>query len=491
MNFVNRHSRKVPWILFVVTLLLMASPCWSADPYLVRDINPGSSDSYISNVATNNGLLYFRAYSPSHGHEPWRSDGTEAGTFMIQELGPGTGSSLPAFFSELGFAEFFTASISTGPGIFRTMGLSNDVAIVKESFVLWASTSPMASAGGLMFLSGSEVGPLGGDKELWRSNGTPAGTVRVKDINPGSLASYPENLVAVGNTLYFSAYDATHGTRLWRSDGTAPGTFLVQDTHNGLYPSSPIELTQAGDRLFLGAVDETHGAELWMVDRGVLTVIDIRPKDIGSGTGGVATVGNGVCFRSLGDGTTTTGAELWCSDGTAAWKVKEIAPGTTPAYIALITDFDGTVFYFIADDTINGSELWRSDGTSDGTWMIKNINPSGDSMNNVNSEIVSFCGGIFFTADDGVNGFELWRSDGTSAGTTMVADLNPSGDAYPSNLTVVGNVLFFTAHEPTNGMELWGLDLSSEPCVVCPDPCLFRDSFEWGFTPWSGWRPRL
>ena len=489
MSFVDRHSRNFPWILFFVTLALTASPCWSADPYLVRDINPGGDDSYISNVRADNGLLYFRAYAAGHGHEPWRSDGTPGGTFMIEELRTGTNSSLPAFFSQLGFDELFSASNDTGSGIFRTLGGLNDVDIVKENFVLWASASPMASAGGLMFLSGSEIGSLGGDKELWRSDGTPAGTWRVKDINPGSLASYPENLVAVGLTLYFSAYDATHGTRLWRSNGSAPGTYLVQDVGEGLYPSSPVELTQAGDRLFFGAVDGTHGAELWMVDSGVPTVIDIRPGADGAGTGGIATVGSGVCFRSLGDG--TTGAELWCSDGTSGGTsmVEEIAPGTTPAYIALITDFDGTVFYFIADDTINGSELWRYDGSE--AEMVRNINESGDSMNNVNSEIVSFCGGIFFSADDGVNGFELWRSDGTFAGTTMVADINPSGDSYPSNLTVVGDVLLFSAYEPTNGSELWGLDLSLEPCVVCPEPCLFRDGFEWELVPWSDWSPRL
>ena len=246
-----------------------------------------------------------------------------------------------------------------------------------------------------------------------------------------------------------------------------------------------MELTQAGGRLFFKAVSETNGAELWVVDGGLPTMIDICPGGCSGGPGGMARVGAGVCFRSLGDGTTTTGAELWCSDGTPVGtsEVGEIAPGTTPAYIALITDFDGRVFYFIADDTVHGSELWRSDGTAAGTWMVKDINTSGDGMNNVNSEIVASCGGIFFSADDGVNGFELWRSDGTEAGTTMVADLNPSGDAYPSNLNIVGHVLLFTAYEPTDGSELWGLDLSLEPCM-------FRDNFESGdFLRWSGWSP--
>uniref|UniRef100_UPI00056C1DDD hypothetical protein n=1 Tax=Microcystis aeruginosa TaxID=1126 RepID=UPI00056C1DDD len=67
--------------------------------------------------------------------------------------------------------------------------------------------------------------------ELWKSDGTAAGTVLVKDINPGSSSSYPGSLTAVGNTLFFTAYDGLggSGTELWKSDGTAAGTVLVKD----------------------------------------------------------------------------------------------------------------------------------------------------------------------------------------------------------------------------------------------------------------------
>ena len=40
-------------------------------------------------------------------------------------------------------------------------------------------------------------------------------------------------LTAVGNTLFFSGYDATNGGALWKSDGTTSGTVMVKDT----YPS--------------------------------------------------------------------------------------------------------------------------------------------------------------------------------------------------------------------------------------------------------------
>jgi hypothetical protein len=49
---------------------------------------------------------------------------------------------------------------------------------------------------------------------LWRSDGTAAGTIMVKNINP-SGDSYPVFLTAVGSTLYFRATDGTNGNELW------------------------------------------------------------------------------------------------------------------------------------------------------------------------------------------------------------------------------------------------------------------------------------
>ena len=59
--------------------------------------------------------------------------------------------------------------------------------------------------------------------ELWTSDGTTAGTVLVKDINPGSGGSSPSNLTNFNGTLYFQASDPTHGLELWKSAAQQPG----------------------------------------------------------------------------------------------------------------------------------------------------------------------------------------------------------------------------------------------------------------------------
>ena len=61
-------------------------------------------------------------------------------------------------------------------------------------------------------------------KELWKSDGTSAGTTRLVDIGTGSFTSFPSDLTAVGNTLFFGADDGSSGYELWKSDGTSAGT---------------------------------------------------------------------------------------------------------------------------------------------------------------------------------------------------------------------------------------------------------------------------
>ena len=65
-------------------------------------------------------------------------------------------------------------------------------------------------------------------KSCGRATAPLAGTVLVKDINPGSNDSGPRYFVNVNGTIFFSAWDSTNGEELWKSDGTAAGTVSGQ-----------------------------------------------------------------------------------------------------------------------------------------------------------------------------------------------------------------------------------------------------------------------
>jgi ELWxxDGT repeat protein len=59
--------------------------------------------------------------------------------------------------------------------------------------------------------------------ELWKSDGTAAGTVLVKLFE---FWAWPEQLTNVNGTLFFRMYQPETRWELWQSDGTTGGTVL-------------------------------------------------------------------------------------------------------------------------------------------------------------------------------------------------------------------------------------------------------------------------
>ena len=183
------------------------------------------------------------------------------------------------------------------------------------------------------------------------ASGEPA-IVLVKDISPGRDGSSPEWTIDVGGTLFFVADDGIHGSELWRSDGTEAGTAMVRDIRPGRRSSGPEGLVDAEGTLFFSATDGTHGLEIWRSDGtsdGTVMVRDIRP---GAGDAidyqALIGVGDTLYFRA-GDG--THGDELWRSDGTAPGTdmVKDIHPGRLGSQPDWIEDVGGTLYFSARD----------------------------------------------------------------------------------------------------------------------------------------------
>jgi ELWxxDGT repeat protein len=90
------------------------------------------------------------------------------------------------------------------------------------------------SAGGRVFFTADD-GSSG--QELWRSDGTAAGTLLLKDIQPGLSSSGPYLVASGDSVVYFSASTPEYGRELWKTDGSAAGTVMVADLSPG--PSTP------------------------------------------------------------------------------------------------------------------------------------------------------------------------------------------------------------------------------------------------------------
>ena len=122
--------------------------------------------------------------------------------------------------------------------------------------------------GGTLFFSAND-GTHG--QELWRSDGSAAGTSQVAQINMHTGSSNPVDFLPINGTVFFSA-----SSELWGSNGTAAGTQMLSSVASG-----PSQLTNVGGTLFFSASDRTHGRELWLSNgtaAGTHIVADINAK---------------------------------------------------------------------------------------------------------------------------------------------------------------------------------------------------------------------
>jgi ELWxxDGT repeat protein len=256
----------------------------------------------------------------------WHSDGTPEGTipllaltkFGVQQLRSQVAVGNSLFFSA--WNDTFTQLVlwksdGTAAGTLPLQAIPSDVYTWK-------------AVGSRLFFEASDA--LHG-RELWTSDGTPAGTGLVKDIFPGPSSSWigsgEISMAAIGNTLYFTADDGSSGFELWKSDGTAAGTVVVRDLtpehagfglHSG---SQPGWLTVVGNTLYFRTMYNSLSGhylspELWKSDgtpAGTVPVADLVPEGSAywDSFGTPTFVGTTLFFRGLDQ---SNGTEFWALD---------------------------------------------------------------------------------------------------------------------------------------------------------------------------------
>ncbi len=248
------------------------------------------------------GVLYFRANSPDV--QIFRTDGTAAGLRKLTNAPGGENLVAEPEFTRVGAFVFFAGT----SGIWRTNGTAAGTSLVVP-IAQGGSVSWLHEQGGALLFGRTEAGVT----TLWRTQGTPGTTQQVAPIAPAGPQFFLDRraVVSFDGLLYFAADDGAHGVELWRTDGTTAGTVLVRDIGIGPVSGNPRHLVVANGLIYFTADDTFTGSELWVSDgtsAGTHLLQDIAPQAASSAPAELTVVGDLIYF-SADDG--VTGRELW------------------------------------------------------------------------------------------------------------------------------------------------------------------------------------
>lgn len=235
----SRLTRSGNTLFFTADDAVNGKELWKSDgtpsgTVLVSDIIPGGAGSQPSELTDANGTLFFSAFSQFEeglylvNNELWKTDGTAAGTVQVK-------------------------NIVSDDNIDFTLLSGNPLTDLSGS----SYPSNLTHVNDTLFFTAFDDLHQRG---LWSSNA--AGTQLVKYI-PSPAGSHPRGLVNIGGTLYFTAFETGFDLELWLSDGTEAGTTRVKDLLPGVGSSDSTDLTDINGALFFAASDGEHGKELW------------------------------------------------------------------------------------------------------------------------------------------------------------------------------------------------------------------------------------
>ncbi|SCY14785.1 Por secretion system C-terminal sorting domain-containing protein [Nonlabens sp. Hel1_33_55] len=392
-------------IYTLLSTLLITGAVMAQAPTLVLDINDGSSGSNPRNIIAYDGQLFFTADDSSGinsggtdtGTEPWKSDGTAAGTSIVADIAVGDGEASNPF----------------------NVFIFND----------------------MLYFTAND-----GAAELWTSDLTAAGTVKV-DLFPEVTGDVPNNAVVLGNTVFLTANLPSGNNQLSEWDGTNDAQVALNSAGNEIITTAT-ELTTYNGLIYgyiENSVDEaTVGRELYSYDpiSDVYTLVkDIASGDANSGISGF-TVANGLLyFEAQGN--------LWQSDGTNTNTIE------VPQNDALGMNGVNNIFNFnenilFEGDNGAGDQLWNLNTTT-GTITQVSSN-TGDNPDHDPSDYVVFGDFVYYSAESSssTDSF-LFRTDGVE---TVQLD-NTIKDV--DDITLLDGFLYFEG-EDTNtdlGNELY------------------------------------
>jgi ELWxxDGT repeat protein len=433
--------------------------------------------------------ILFWGYTAAAGYEPWVSDGTSAGTFMLRDIYTGTTTSRTSSAWSINVFDgvaYYWAAANAEFELWKTDGTSVGTVMTVDALAGQSNSGGrLWKFNNLLYYAGQCAGNSVTGVELCSYNPSTNTFALVKDIWPGTISGMTVDpitddagpsvpAVVVGSKFYFMGYTATHSQELWQSDGTSAGTVETKDintrsTSGNTYSSNTKWFIPFRSGFLFSATTNggSQANQPYFSDGTSVGTVSLEPPT-NSNDGAYSgytdsnmtsiTFGAYTYFTSqiVGGGTT-----LFRTDGTTAGttQLSSNLIGTNIGFGGL-----GRAGNYILMSASNGASGWEMYTYNTSTNASGFIDIVSGTTGTSPSSYFSFGNKALFLATTSAAGNELWITDGTAAGTSMVKDIEPgagsSGVAKPSWYELNGRV-YFWASTANNGIELWRTDGTS------------------------------
>lgn len=468
--------------LLITTIL--ASSFLSAQIEIASDINQGNFGSSIEDVFEFKNNLFFSAeindkFSGSSERKLWKTDGTEAGTFQVENLPP----------------EHYFPSENA---IYFTTNFNREV---------WKTDGTEAGTAKIYDGNGT-LDPLGSYKDFFyfveQFSATEIGVFKTNGTETTKILTFPEDEAARSgifndnnalfkfneNKFVFLIQSKSSGTTAYISDGTENGTELMHNSTKGALSQVPLFFNNLSNI----TVYTDNLKRVWATD-GTLNRTNLIKTFTGSNSRRIHSMipfngkvyfgflftadfwetdgteaGTKALFNNIGGDGNVQGIEklgsnliillergIYLFDGTKTTKLD--LPDLT--YINRVAyEKAGDKLYFTGNYKGQGDRIWITDGTENGTYSLDPFWPDNkvpaNNMHALNNKLIFTLSG----SNAGYNTDEPWVTDGTNAGTKLLKDINKTGnlDAKPKFQTELNGKIYFAADDNIHGRELFVFD---------------------------------
>jgi len=427
---------------------LWCSDGTEAGTHLFRDLYPGRQGSSPQSLMVFNGILYFSAHT-CYGRVLWKSDGTPEGTDVVLNVYMEMLQANSVNWADMGSYFFFRGfTFGEGEELWRSDGTPGGTRLVKDLSPGFTQRYPNSSTpqnylrlgDRLLFCAGPGYAGL-----PHVSDGTSGGTVPLTTSDLCSTA-----FVRMGDQAFYAS-QVTGGYKLYRTNGTPSGTVPLGQfaLNDWMKPIAAVE-----DRLICARQLEGQSyPEAWSMDASGgdrqllspwrLSVHPIRSPHV---------FGGALYFDLFAGGRQRA---LFRTDGTAAGTVLvadygsvDLAGAMSPPALTV-----GEVFFFLAPSAqFSNYAVWRSDGTTAGTFPLFAAMPLAMTEHNGECACITYDG-------------RLVLSDGTVEGTREVARLlEKVSESAAEAVYPLGDRLVYVLKTPVTwdhgaeGREYWGTD---------------------------------